>query len=61
MDRLAGLLLGVEPPTVSPATGTSAGADDIGDTVWLARRERIMLARQRKARRRARIIGRHGL
>jgi hypothetical protein len=60
VDRVAGLLLGVEPPTVSLTTGTSVGADVVDDG-RLARRERIRLARHLRARRRSRIIGRLGI
>jgi hypothetical protein len=60
-DRVAGILLGVEPPTVSLATGSSAGADAAEDAARFARRERIRLARHLMARRRTRIIVRPGL
>jgi len=60
-DRVAGILLGVEPPTVSLATGTSVGADAAEDRARFARRERIRLARHLRARRRARVIVRRGI
>ena len=64
VDRLAGLILGVEPPTVSLATGSPAGAgasDERERSERNARQERLRLARQLRARRRTRIIGRQGL
>jgi hypothetical protein len=61
VDRVAGLLLGVEAPTVSLKGAAPRGvalSDGTADDAALrsARRDRIRLARSVRARRRERII-----